>query len=66
MSAVNTKIRIMGVVLPLAFTFVLGLLLFIEAGNMFWFYGWIFLIFLYSFVIALSMWWLRHDPGLLE
>ncbi|MGZ4901856.1 MAG: methyltransferase family protein [Halobacteriota archaeon] len=62
----NTKILITGVVAPLVFGLVLGLLLFIAAGTVFWFYGWIFLILLYSFVVALFMWLLRHDPGLIE
>ena len=66
MSAVNTKTLIMGIVLPLVFGLIFGLLLFIAAGTVFWFYGWIFLILLFIFGIALSMWLLRHDPGLLE
>ena len=66
MSAVNMKIPVAGIVQTLVLSLVLGLLLFIAAGTVFWFYGWIFLILLYSFVIALSMWMLRHDPGLLE
>jgi protein-S-isoprenylcysteine O-methyltransferase Ste14 len=56
----------MGVVLPLVFCLVLGLLLFVAAGTVFWFYGWIFQILLYSFAIALSVWLLRYDPGLIE
>ena len=55
-----------GIVLPLVFGLVLGLLLFIAAGTVFWFYGWIFLILLYSFVVALFIWVLRHDPALIE
>jgi protein-S-isoprenylcysteine O-methyltransferase Ste14 len=66
MSAVNTRILIMGIVLPLVFGLVLGLLLFIAAGTVFWFYGWVFLILLFIFAVALLMWLLRHDPGLLE
>ena len=66
MSAVNTKTLIMGIVLPLVFCLVLGLLFFLAAGTVFWFYGWIFLILLFIFVIALSMWLIRRDPGLLE
>jgi protein-S-isoprenylcysteine O-methyltransferase Ste14 len=66
MSAVNTKTLIMGIVLPLFFCLVLGLLFFLAAGTVFWFYGWIFLILLYSFVIALLTWLLRQNPGLLE
>jgi protein-S-isoprenylcysteine O-methyltransferase Ste14 len=56
----------MGIVLPLVFGFVLGLLLFLAAGTVFWIYGWIFLVLLSIFGIALTMWLLRHDPGLLE
>ncbi|HXY88500.1 MAG TPA: hypothetical protein VEG44_08670, partial [Candidatus Acidoferrales bacterium] len=62
----NTKTLIMGIVLPLVFGFVLGLLFFLTAGTVFWFYGWIFLILLFIFVIALLMWMLRYAPGLLE
>jgi len=56
----------MGIVLPLIFGLVLGLLFFLAAGTVFWFYGWVFLILLFIFMIALTMWLLRHDPGLLE
>jgi protein-S-isoprenylcysteine O-methyltransferase Ste14 len=62
----KTKILVTGVVLPLAFGVVLGLLLFVAAGTVFWLYGWIFLILLYSFVVALFIWLLRYDPGLIE
>jgi len=62
----NTKILITGIVLPLVFGVVLGLLLFIAAGTVFWFYGWIFLILLYGFTVALFIWLLRYDPGLIE
>ena len=62
----KTKILITGVVLPLVFGLVLGLLLFIAAGTVFWFYGWFFLILLYSWTVALFIWLLRYDPGLIE
>jgi protein-S-isoprenylcysteine O-methyltransferase Ste14 len=62
----NTRILITGIVLPLVFCVVLGLLLFIAAGTVFWFYGWIFLILLYGFVVAFTVWLLRYDPGLIE
>ena len=62
----NTRILITGVVAPLVFGLVLGLLLFIAAGTVFWLYGWVFVILLYSFVVALFMWLLRYDPGLIE
>jgi protein-S-isoprenylcysteine O-methyltransferase Ste14 len=66
MSAINTKIPIMGIVQPLVLCLVLGLLLFLAADTLSWFYGWILLILLYSFGIVLFMWVLRHDPGLIE
>ncbi len=62
----NAKRLITGIVLPLVFGLILGVLLFIAAGTVFWFYGLIFLILLYRFVVALFMWLLRHDPGLIE
>lgn len=62
----NTKTLMMGIVLPLVFCLVLGLLLFIAAGTVFWLYGWIFLILLYSFEVALFIWLVRYDPGLIE
>ncbi|HYC19329.1 MAG TPA: isoprenylcysteine carboxylmethyltransferase family protein [Candidatus Bathyarchaeia archaeon] len=62
----KTKILITGVVLPLVSVLVLGLLLFIAAGTVFWLYGWVFLILLYSWAVALLMWLLRYDPGLIE
>ena len=40
MNAVNTKIPLIGVVQPLVFVLVLGLLLFIAAGTVFCLYGW--------------------------
>ena len=66
MNTINTKILIMDVVLPLVFDLVLGLVLFLAAGTVFWFYGWVFLILLFIFGIALLMWILRYAPGLLE
>jgi len=62
----KTKVLITGVVLPLLFGLVLGSLLFIAAGTVFWLYGWIFLILLYGFMVALFIWLLRYDPGLIE
>ena len=56
----------MGVVLPLVFTLILGVLLFIAAGTVFWFYGWVFVILLYGYGIAIITWLLRYDPALIE
>jgi protein-S-isoprenylcysteine O-methyltransferase Ste14 len=66
MSAVNTKMLIMGIVQPLVFIFVLGLLLFIAAGTVFWFYGWAYLFLFYGFSSGLVLWMRRHNPGLME
>jgi protein-S-isoprenylcysteine O-methyltransferase Ste14 len=40
--------------------------LFVSAGTLAWPAGWTFLVLFFSFVIALSAWLLRYDPGLLE
>jgi protein-S-isoprenylcysteine O-methyltransferase Ste14 len=65
MSALNTKIPIMGIVPPLVFYLILSLLLFISAGTVSWFYGWIFLILVYIYGIVVFISMLRH-PGLIE
>ena len=44
---------------------VIGLALFLAAGTVAWAPGWIFLGLFLGFTIALSVWLLRHDPGLL-
>jgi hypothetical protein len=56
----------MGIVQVLVLYLVLGLLLFISAGTLSWFYGWIVLILFYIFGIVLFTWALRHNPGLIE
>jgi len=66
MNAVNAKIPIMGIVQPLVFCLVLGLVLFLAAGTLSWFYGWIFLILFYGFFSGIVLWMLRHNPGLME
>jgi protein-S-isoprenylcysteine O-methyltransferase Ste14 len=66
MSAISAKILITGTVQLLVFYLVFGLVLFIAAGTLSWFNGWIFLILIYSFGIVLFMWELRHNPGLVE
>src|SRR6266511_2659097 len=44
---------------------VLALALFVAAGTLVWRAGWAFLVLFFGFVVALSRWLLRHDPGLL-
>lgn len=45
---------------------VFALPLFLSAGTITWLAGWIFLVLFFSFVVALSLWLLRHNPGLLK
>jgi hypothetical protein len=40
--------------------------LFLPAGTIAWSAGWIFLALFFGFVTALSLWLLRHNPGLLK
>jgi protein-S-isoprenylcysteine O-methyltransferase Ste14 len=44
---------------------VFALVLFLAAGTIFWPEGWAFLILFFSFTLAISLWLLRHNPGLL-
>jgi hypothetical protein len=66
MNAVNTKIPLTGVVQPLVFVLVLGLVLFLAAGTVFWFYGWVYLLLFYGSSSGLVLWMFRHNPGLIE
>jgi protein-S-isoprenylcysteine O-methyltransferase Ste14 len=45
---------------------VIALLLFLPAGTIAWFSGWIFLVLFFCSVIAITIWLYRHDPGLLQ
>lgn len=44
---------------------VFGAALFLAAGTVAWPAGWAFLLLFFAFVVALSLWLLRRDPGLL-
>src|SRR5512136_977125 len=43
-----------------------ALALFIPAGTFRWVAGWCFLILFFGFVVIISLWLLKHDPGLLQ
>jgi protein-S-isoprenylcysteine O-methyltransferase Ste14 len=45
---------------------VFALTLFLAAGTVVWPAGWAFLVLFFGFIIALSRWLLRHNPGLLK
>jgi len=62
MSVISTKTLIIYTLQLLVF----GLVFFLAAGTVFWFYGWIFLILNYGFAFAALLWMLRHNPGLIE
>ncbi len=50
-----------------AITFlVMGLALFVPAGTAAWLAAWAYLILFFVYGAALTLWLLRHDPGLLE
>jgi protein-S-isoprenylcysteine O-methyltransferase Ste14 len=44
---------------------VFALILFLAAGTIAWLAGWAFLVLFFGFTVALSLWLLRHSPGLL-
>ncbi len=45
---------------------VFALVLFLPARTIGWLAGWVYLILFFGFVIAISLWLFRHNPGLLE
>lgn len=45
---------------------IFALALFLPAGAIAWFAGWVYLTLLYVFSIALTLWLLRNSPGLVE
>ena len=45
---------------------VMALALFVPADGLAWFAGWVYLILFSVCGAALTLWLLRHDPGLLE
>jgi len=40
--------------------------LFLPAGTVFWIAGWCFMVLFFGFTIVMSLWLLRHNPGLLQ
>ena len=50
-----------------AITFlIMALALFVPAGTGAWTAGWVYLVLFAVFSLAITLWLLRHDPGLLE
>ena len=45
---------------------VFGLALFLAAGTVVWASGWVFLVLFFGFIVALTRWLFRHNPGLLK
>jgi protein-S-isoprenylcysteine O-methyltransferase Ste14 len=45
---------------------VFGLVLFLPAGTIAWAAGWAYMIMFFSFTVALSIWLLKADPGLMN
>ncbi|HTI14600.1 MAG TPA: isoprenylcysteine carboxylmethyltransferase family protein [Dictyobacter sp.] len=45
---------------------VFALILFLAAGTIAWVAGWIFLVLFFCFVIAITLWLYRNNPGLLK
>ena len=44
----------------------MALALFVPAGTAAWFAAWAYLILFFVYSAAITLWLLRHDPGLLE
>lgn len=45
---------------------VFALVLFLSAGTVFWWAGWVYLLLFFAADAALGVWLVRHDPGLLK
>ncbi|MGA2401612.1 MAG: isoprenylcysteine carboxylmethyltransferase family protein [Syntrophobacteraceae bacterium] len=45
---------------------VMALVLFVPAGTGAWFAGWVYLVLFAAFSITVTLWLLRHNPGLIE
>ncbi|MSP79255.1 MAG: isoprenylcysteine carboxylmethyltransferase family protein [Dehalococcoidia bacterium] len=45
---------------------VLGAALFVSAGTANWLAGWVFLASFFGFVVGLTLWLFKHNPGLLQ
>jgi protein-S-isoprenylcysteine O-methyltransferase Ste14 len=61
--AINVK-QLVGQVLSMFLVFALALLL--PAGSIGWVAGWVYLFMFFGFVIAISVWLFKNNPGLLE
>lgn len=60
---INTKVLVAQIaVLFLVF----ALTLFLPAGTIAWLAGWTFLVLFFGFVVAVTLWLFRHNPGLLQ
>jgi protein-S-isoprenylcysteine O-methyltransferase Ste14 len=59
---VNMKVLVAEVVALFA---VFAVVLFLAAGTVAWTAGWAYLILFFGFVVALTWWLFRHNPGLL-
>jgi protein-S-isoprenylcysteine O-methyltransferase Ste14 len=60
---INTKVLVAQIaVLFLVF----ALTLFLLAGTIVWLAGWTFLVLFFGFVVAVTLWLFRHNPGLLQ
>jgi protein-S-isoprenylcysteine O-methyltransferase Ste14 len=45
---------------------IFALALFLPAGTLFWLAGWTFLVLFFGFFLAVNVWLLRHNPGLVQ
>ncbi len=61
--AVKTKLLVAQTVILFL---VIALVLFLPAGTIAWFSGWVFLVLFFGFYIAVTLWLYRHNPGLLQ
>lgn len=62
-TTVNVRVLVAQIVVMFL---VFALALFLPAGTIAWPAGWVFLLLFFGFVVAISLWLLRYNPGLLQ
>ncbi len=63
----SAKVNLRLLIIQVLGTFlVFGLALFLAAGTIFWTAGWAYLILFLGFTVTVTLWLLKHNPGLLK
>lgn len=61
--AIKTRVLVWHVAVLFLF---FAVTLFLQAGTVAWPAGWCFLLLFFGFVVAITLWLFKHNPGLLR